>query len=123
MMAANASDHMAEEGAGGFHLYTLPGKATIQPGSTTTIALFDPATTAYEKRLVVRGQLPWYGFVPQQQDEQTVPVEMTYILKRPAQDALRRQAAARWHRADLQPGQRRPAAAGGRGFVRPQRPG
>ncbi len=72
-----------EEGAGGFHLYTLPGKATIQPGSTTTIALFDPASTAYEKRLVVRGRLPWYGYVPQQQDEETVPVEMTYILKRP----------------------------------------
>ena len=85
MKSMNAAAPMAppaEEGAGGFHLYTLPGKATIQPGSTTTIALFDPATTAYEKRLVVRGQLPWYGFVPQQQDEQTVPVEMTYILKR-----------------------------------------
>lgn len=81
---ANAAPAMpAEEGAGGFHLYSLPGKATIQPGSTTTIALFDPASTPYDKRLVVRGQLPWYGFVPQQQDEQTVPVEMTYILKRP----------------------------------------
>jgi hypothetical protein len=79
---AMAAAPPAEEGAGGFHLYSLPGKSTIQPGSTTTIALFDPAATAYEKRLVVRGQLPWYGFVPQQQDEQTVPVEMTYILKR-----------------------------------------
>ena len=83
MMATNAYEETAEEGTGGFHLYSLPGKSSIQPGSTTTIALFDPATTAYEKRLVVRGQLPWYGFVPQQQDEQTVPVEMTYILKRP----------------------------------------
>lgn len=82
-MAAPAPQAPAEEGAGGFHLYTLPGKATILPGSTTTIALFDPASTAYEKRLVVRGQLPWYGYVPQQQDEETVPVEMTYILKRP----------------------------------------
>lgn len=72
-----------EEETGGFHLYSLPGRATILPGSTTTIALFDPAATAYEKRLVVRGQLPWYGFVPQQPDEQTLPVEMTYILKRP----------------------------------------
>ena len=68
---AAAPSAPAEEGAGGFHLYSLPGKSTIQPGSTTTIALFDPASTAYEKRLVVRGQLPWYGFVPQQQDEQT----------------------------------------------------
>jgi len=81
-MRAMAPAPPVEEGAGGFHLYSLPGKSTIQPGSTTTVALFDPAATPYEKRLVVRGQLPWYGFVPQQQDEQTVPVEMTYILKR-----------------------------------------
>ena len=81
MAMANAPP--AEEGAGGFHLYSLPGKSTIQPGSTATIALFDPAATPYEKRLVVRGQLPWYGFVPQQPDEQEVPVEMTYVLKRP----------------------------------------
>jgi hypothetical protein len=82
-MAAAAPPAPTEEGAGGFHLYTLPGKATIQPGSTITIALFDPASAAYEKRLVVRGQLPWYGYVQQQQDEQDVPVEMTYIIKRP----------------------------------------
>ena len=82
-MAAVAPQAPAEEGAGGFHLYTLSGKATIKPGSTTAIALFDPASTGYEKRLVVRGQLPWYGYVQQQQDEETVPVEMTYILKRP----------------------------------------
>jgi len=81
-MRAMAPAPPVEEGAGGFHLYSLPGKSTIQPGSTTTVALFDPEATPYEKRLVVRGQLPWYGFVPQQQDEQTVPVEMTYILKR-----------------------------------------
>jgi hypothetical protein len=83
MMASERYDAPAVEGAGGFHLYTLPGKATIQPGSTTTIALFDPATSAWEKRLVVRGELPWYGFVQQQQDEQDVPVEMTYTIKRP----------------------------------------
>jgi hypothetical protein len=83
MMAANSYDAPAEEGAGGFHLYTLPGKATIQPGSTTTIALFEPATSAYEKRLVVRGALTWWGYYPQQQDEKDVPVEVSYILKRP----------------------------------------
>ena len=83
MAVAAAPPAPSEEGAGEFHLYTLPGRATIQPGSTTTIALFDPATAPYEKRLVVRGQLPWYGYVPQQQDEQTIPVEVSYILKRP----------------------------------------
>lgn len=83
MAMAAAPPATAEEGAGGFHLYTLPGKATIQPGSAATIALFDPATAPYEKRLVVRGQMPWYGYIPQQPDEQDVPVEVSYIIKRP----------------------------------------
>lgn len=80
---AAAAPAPTEEAAGEFHLYTLPGKASIQPGGTTTISLFDPASTAYEKRLVVRGYLPWYGYIPEQQDEQDVPVEVSYILKRP----------------------------------------
>ncbi len=83
MMAKASGDVASEEGAGGFHLYTLPGKATIRPGSTTTAALFEPATAPYEKRLVIRGQLPWWGYIPQQQDEQPVPVETSYIIKRP----------------------------------------
>jgi hypothetical protein len=77
-----------EQQAGEFHLYTLPGKATIRPGSTTTIALFEPASTAYEKRLVVRGQLPWIGYIPQMPDEQDVPVEVSYVLKRPRKTAF-----------------------------------
>jgi hypothetical protein len=88
MAMAAAPPAPQEEGAGGFHLYTLPGKATILPGSTTAIALFDPATAPYEKRLVVRGQMPWYGYIPQQQDEQDVPVEVSYILKRPLKSAF-----------------------------------
>ena len=83
MMTMEARAPMpTEESTGEFHLYTLPGKATIRPGSTTTIALFQPATTGYDKRLVVRGQMPWIGYIPQVPDEQAVPVEVSYVLKR-----------------------------------------
>lgn len=82
MMVMESAAMPAEESAGEFHLYTLPGNATIRPGSTNTIALFQPAATAYEKRLVVRGQLPWVGYIPQVPDEQPVPVEVGYVLKR-----------------------------------------
>lgn len=91
VMAMEARADMAmpsEEAAGEFHLYTMPGKVTLQPGSTTTIALFEPATTPYEKRLVVRGQLPWYGFIPQVPDEQVIPVEVSYVVKRPRKTPL-----------------------------------
>ncbi len=83
MMTMEARAPMpTEESTGEFHLYTLPGKATIRPGSTTTIAFFQPATTGYDKRLVVRGQMPWIGYIPQVPDEQPVPVEVSYVLKR-----------------------------------------
>jgi hypothetical protein len=88
MMATNSYEGPSEERTGEFHLYTLPGKATIRPGSTTTIALFEPASSAYEKRLVVRGQLPWHGYVAQQPDEQDVPVEVSYLLNRPLKTAF-----------------------------------
>ena len=77
------ADSAREEAAGGFHLYSLPGRANIRAGTTTTVQLFEPAPTAYEKRLVMRSQMPWYGYIPQQPDEQVVPVEVSYILKRP----------------------------------------
>ncbi|MCK7522028.1 MAG: hypothetical protein MZV64_32275 [Ignavibacteriales bacterium] len=43
-MVADAARMPEEQRAGEFHLYTLPGKVTLRPGATTTVALFDPAT-------------------------------------------------------------------------------
>ncbi len=78
-----------EERTGEFHLYTIPGTLTIQPGQTTTAALFDPARVPYQKRYVVSGVLPIYGMVPQMGDEeQEVPVEVTYVLTRPESSAF-----------------------------------
>lgn len=86
--AAPPADYAAEERTGEFHLYTLPGAVTLSPGTVTTVALFEPATAAYEKRLVVRGGIPLWGFVPQQPEEQPVPVEVSYQLARPRGSAF-----------------------------------
>ena len=77
--AANAS----EQRVGEFHLYSLPGRTSLLPGLTSTIALFEPAQVKYERSYVVRGLVPWWGILPQQGDETEAPVEVSYTLKRP----------------------------------------
>ncbi len=78
-----ASAKVAEQRVGEFHLYSLPGRHSLLPGQTTTVALFDPASTPSERNYVVRGQIPFWGYLPQQPEEQEVPVEVSYTLKRP----------------------------------------
>lgn len=72
-----------EQRVGEFHLYSLPGRSSLLPGLTSTIALFEPAQVKYERSYVVRGQVPWWGMLPQQGDETEAPVEVFYTLKRP----------------------------------------
>jgi hypothetical protein len=84
MAAAAAYDKVAtEQRVGEFHLYSLPGRTTLLPGLTSSIALFDPASVKYERSYVVRGQVPWWGMLPQQGEESEVPVEVLYTLQRP----------------------------------------
>lgn len=84
MAAVAAYDKVAtEQRVGEFHLYSLPGRTTLLPGLTGTIALFDPASVKYERSYVVHGQVPWWGMLPQQGDESEVPVEVLYTLQRP----------------------------------------
>ena len=78
------ADAMAtEQRVGEFHLYTLPGRHNLLPGQATSVALFAPAQVPYERTYEVRGQIPYWGILPQQGDEETVPVEVSYTLKRP----------------------------------------
>jgi hypothetical protein len=77
------SDLATEQRVGEFHLYSLPGKSTLLPGQTTSAALFDPVQVKYERNYVVRGDVPYWGFLPQQGQETEPPVEVTYTLKRP----------------------------------------
>jgi hypothetical protein len=72
-----------EQRVGEFHLYSLPGKSSLLPGLTTSVALFEPVEVAYERNYVVRGLLPYWGFLPQQPEETEAPVEVSYTLKRP----------------------------------------
>ncbi|MBA3555655.1 MAG: hypothetical protein H0W29_12970 [Gemmatimonadales bacterium] len=74
-----------EQRVGEFHLYTLPGKSTLLPGLTTSVALFEPVGVPYERNYVVRGLVPYWGFLPQQGEETEAPVEVSYTLKRPHQ--------------------------------------
>jgi hypothetical protein len=73
----------SEQQVGEFHLYTLAGTHNLLPGITSSIALFDPVQAGYERVLVVRGAIPWYGILPQFPDPQDVPVEVSYTVKRP----------------------------------------
>ena len=77
------SDVATEQRVGEFHLYSLPGLSTLLPGQTTSVSLFDPVQVRYERNLVVHGDVPYWGFLPQQGEETQPPVEVTYTLKRP----------------------------------------
>ena len=72
-----------EQQVGEAHLYTIPGKLTLEPGVTASVALFEPASAPWERSYVVRGQIPYYGMLPQYGNEENqVPVEVAYTLKR-----------------------------------------
>jgi hypothetical protein len=72
-----------EESVGDVHLYTLGGRHTLRPGVTTTIPLFEPATTTSEKVFTIPGAVTWRGVLPQMGDETVTPVLVTYVLRRP----------------------------------------
>ena len=82
---AFADDAATGQRVGEFHLYSLPGKNTLRPGLTTSIALFEPVAVPYERNYVVRGQIPYWGILPQQGEEEEAPVEVSYTIKRPHQ--------------------------------------
>jgi len=85
-VAAQAADAVSEfageQRVGEFHLYTLAGRSTLLPGLTTSVGLFEPAQVKYERNYVVRGDTPYWGFLPQQGEETTPPVEVVYTLTR-----------------------------------------
>lgn len=73
----------AEEAVGEAHLYTLPGRLTLRRGATTTVALFEPAAAAVSRTYTVRGRLAWSGYVEPREEEERVPVEVTWVVARP----------------------------------------
>lgn len=81
--AAAVGKAVGEQSVGDVHLYTLPGPQTILPGQATAVALFEPVSVAFEKNYVVSGYIPYWGYLPQQPEEGEVPVEVSYLIKRP----------------------------------------
>ena len=73
-----------EQQVGEAHLYTLPGRFAFVPGVETSAALFEPANAPFERTFTVRGQLPYWGGLPQNGDEQSEPVNVTYLIRRAA---------------------------------------
>lgn len=78
-----AEARAVEQRVGEFHLYSLPGKSTLRPGLTTAVALFEPVQVPYKRNYEVRGEVPYWGFLPQQGEQTDAPVEVSYTLKRP----------------------------------------
>ncbi len=72
----------SEQSIGEVHLYPLPGRFDLVPGVATSAMLLEPATAPFQRTFTVRGQLPYYGGLGQQGDEQTDPVAVTYVVKR-----------------------------------------
>ena len=81
---ALAAEAAQQHNLGESHLYTLAGRYSLVPGVETVAMLFDPVTTQYERTYTVRGQIPYWGGLPQQGEEQTDPVSVTYVVKRAA---------------------------------------
>jgi len=88
MMAKEADGLPSQQKVGEFHLYTLPGRHTLEPGVTTTVGLFEPAEAPVIKSFEMLGQLPWWGGLPQMGDEEEVPISVIYTVKRPYKTPL-----------------------------------
>jgi hypothetical protein len=72
-----------EETVGETHVYQLPGRPSLTPGVSVTVALFPGSSAPYTQEFIVPGALPWRGFLGQTPSEQNrVPVQVWYTLKR-----------------------------------------
>jgi hypothetical protein len=73
----------AEEAVGEIHVYSLPGRLSLEPGVPVTVALFPRATAGVTQELVVPGVLPWRGYIGQLPAEpNSVPVQVWYTIAR-----------------------------------------
>ena len=83
VMAAEADAYAEEEAVGEAHVYTLPGRITIEPGVPVATALFPRASTSVSQEFIVPGALPWRGYVGAEQNQmRTAPVQSWYTLRR-----------------------------------------
>ena len=86
-MAVRAAREQAqmpmEQGVGETHVYSLPGKLSLEPGVPVTTALFPRVSSGVTQEFVVPGVLPWRGWLGQQSDDANqVPVQVWYTFTR-----------------------------------------
>jgi len=81
--ALEAPSAASEEAVGETHVYLLPARVALEPGTPVTTALFPRSSVGYSQELIVPGVLPWRGFLGSSPAEPNrVPVEVWYTLKR-----------------------------------------
>jgi hypothetical protein len=81
--AEEAPAAASEEAVGETHVYQLPARLSLEPGTPVTTALFSRSAAAYTQELIVPGALPWRGFLGQSPGEENrVAVQVWYTLKR-----------------------------------------
>ena len=93
MMVARSAPSMdkagpSEQKVGEFHLYTLPGTWALEPGVVRTISLFQPAEARITRSYELRGQLPWWGGLGQNGEEEEPPITVFYTVQRPRKTDL-----------------------------------
>jgi hypothetical protein len=72
-----------QQKVGEFHLYTLPGTWALEPGIVRSIALFEPMEAKVSRGYEVHGQIPYWGGLPQNGQEEEPPVAVIYTVARP----------------------------------------
>jgi hypothetical protein len=77
-----------QQKVGEFHLYTLPGSWSLEPGIIRTIALFEPVEARVSRGFEVHGQIPYWGGLPQNGQEDEPPVAVVYTVARPRKTPL-----------------------------------
>ncbi|HYT64412.1 MAG TPA: hypothetical protein VEL50_10950 [Gemmatimonadales bacterium] len=81
--AADSVSAVAEEQAvGETHVYQLPGRLTIEPGTPVATALFPRSSAPVTQELIVPGVLPYRGWIGQSNEPNRVPVQVWYTIKR-----------------------------------------
>ena len=75
-------DQMGEESVGETHVYSLPGRLTIEPNVPVATALFPRSSAPVTQELIVPGVVPWRGWVGQNPEPDRVPVQVWYTIKR-----------------------------------------
>ncbi len=81
-LAVSAAVAPAEESVGEVHLYSLPGRWNLQPGTTSLIPLFEPASAPVSREYAVRRPQLFYGIEREPDDPEQVPVSVDYTLDR-----------------------------------------